>query len=143
MNYKITKSGCHEWLGRISSSGYGEARMLGQYVGVHRLSYLLHKGTLAPEELVLHSCDNRKCVNPDHLFKGDAKANAEDMVRKGRNKPGPAILPGEDHSTAKLAENQVKAIKRSKAKGTDLAAIYGVSVSTISKIRNGHLWKHL
>lgn len=136
-------SECWRWSGRSDKAGYGLARLFGQGVGAHRISYLLFHGPLDPGEMVLHKCDNPGCVNPDHLMKGTAKDNSRDMAEKGRNKPGPAILPGADHSTAKLAENQALAIIRSKAKGTELAAMYGVSTATISKIRNGKLWGHL
>ena len=85
---KSTDYACWVWTGAHNSQGYGEL-WVGpgrRMVAAHRLSYRLHKGEFPNEVLVLHSCDNRRCVNPNHLFLGSYKDNTQDMMTKGRNK---------------------------------------------------------
>ena len=87
---------------------------------------------------VCHICDNPKCVNPDHLFLGTYKDNAEDMVKKNRS------LKGERHSNAKLTEKNVRDIRRRKKEPVaHLASIYGVSAYTIKDILRKRTWKHV
>jgi len=81
-------SGCWNWCGYIHPRGYGRLMVNKQCVQAHRYSYLIHKGIIKNDLFVLHKCDNRKCVNPDHLFLGTAKDNTNDMIKKGRCKSG-------------------------------------------------------
>ena len=76
---------CWEWKGGKDRWGYGRKHMRGRQVALHRLAYSWANGAIPDGLSVLHSCDNPACVNPRHLFLGDAKANAEDMVNKGRH----------------------------------------------------------
>lgn len=77
--------GCWVWAGRLNESGYG-ILSIGNYPWkAHRLAYVLHHNTtITPRDLVLHSCDNRKCVNPDHLRTGTQSDNVKDAVSRGR-----------------------------------------------------------
>ena len=78
-------SGCWLWkLGKYKN-GYGKASLPGYSRLAHRLSYTLHKADIPGKLLVCHKCDVRHCVNPDHLFLGDHKSNAADMMAKGRD----------------------------------------------------------
>lgn len=81
-------TGCWEWSGTRSKQGYGKQtikREKQQTFVAHRLSAMVYLGfDIDSEELVCHKCDNPPCCNPDHLFIGDWKANADDMVQKGR-----------------------------------------------------------
>lgn len=82
----FAESGCHEYTGYIHPLGYGELIFKGKMWKVHRLVWVALKGPIPswPRAVVLHSCDNRKCINPDHLSLGTQQENIRDCVTKGR-----------------------------------------------------------
>jgi hypothetical protein len=77
---------CWEWQGAIGSTGYGNLDIDGSTVKAHRVSHLLTHGPIPPGLYVLHSCDNRRCVNPNHLRIGTAQDNADDRRIRGRGR---------------------------------------------------------
>lgn len=83
--------GCIEWQGKIGSHGYGYVQKDRKTVLAHRVAYAEANGLCVHSMggVVLHSCDNPKCVNPQHLSLGTHKANTQDMVSKGRHLHGP------------------------------------------------------
>ena len=82
---RIMHSGdCWEWNGATLTSGYGTCKYRGQQVLVHRLSAFLFKNIPLETEVIMHSCDNRACFNPDHLEGGTQQENMIDMKSKGR-----------------------------------------------------------
>lgn len=84
-NYeKITETGCWIWIGPCFNEGYGWFFVNGKPIGAHRVSWELHNGPIPDGMYVLHTCDVRPCVNPDHLFIGTQKDNIHDAIKKGR-----------------------------------------------------------
>jgi hypothetical protein len=152
---------CWEWTGAIAQ-GYGQigAGPQGGLLKAHRVSWELHHGSVPSKLRVLHRCDNRRCVNPAHLFLGTQADNVADMDAKGRRRNAPLrgdahparhrsdyLARGERAGAAKLTEAQVIEIRRRAkdegATGAKLAAEYGVSAWTIYPILRGKTWKHL
>lgn len=115
-------------------------------IEAHRISYLIKNGTIPFGKSVLHKCDNRKCVNPEHLFLGTQADNVYDCIMKGRARRGNSPTLGQDNVNAKLSNSVIYLIKKYRAKGWKLREIAGlckVSESLISMILNGKRWKHL
>lgn len=136
--------GCWEWQAGLSSSGYGRFRLGSKgspNVQAHRFSWELTHGPIPDEAMVLHTCDNRRCVNPAHLFLGTAQDNSHDMHSKGRG------LTGAQHALSKLSEDDVRVIRRryaaGEANGPQLSREYGVAVSLVYRIVRGEAWRHV
>ena len=137
---KIQKNKCWEWTGTLNKKGYGVVRIQGVNFTAHRLSWLLFNGGGWRGLQVLHRCDNRKCINPNHLFLGTNADNLADRQAKGRQSRG------EKHPTAKLKEFEVKEIRRLVSVGMEIAKIaqnYNVHWSTIYNMIKGKTWKHI
>jgi hypothetical protein len=83
-------SGCWLWTGGINTWGYGVLHRRGAHesISAHRAAWELHRGPIPNGLFVLHKCDTRMCVNPDHLFLGTQRDNIHDCMAKGRNKRG-------------------------------------------------------
>lgn len=137
--------GCWEWQGGILSTGYGQFRVaVGKSLSAHRASWRIHHGEIPAGLCVLHKCDNRKCVNPDHLFLGTRQENMADMVAKGRGlgRGGgrKGFRPKEHGHLAKLNPELATEIKELYAAGghthQTLAAKYGVARANITRILN-------
>jgi hypothetical protein len=151
---KVDKgAGCWEWAGCRHLNGYGVIGHNYKTYLAHRVSYEISFGIIPEGMLVCHKCDNRSCVNPDHLFIGSYHDNVIDMISKGRgdtnglmpgwNKGKSSSICGERHQSAKLSESIVIDILNSEEYGTVLADRYGVSRSVISCIRRRVTWKHI
>lgn len=135
--YIIDENGCWIWQGRRSGSGYAFVSTPRGDVVAHRMSYLLHRGSIPIGMMVCHRCDVRICINPDHLFLGKAKDNVSDMIGKRRH------CHGEKSMSAKLTEEQVLQIRESKFGTNHLARQFDVSCHTIRSIIRRDTWKHL
>lgn len=139
--WRKDKSGCWIWTASTAGKGYGQFRLPGtrKNVYAHRMSWELRNGPVPAGKLVCHECDNPICVNPAHLFLGDAEINLKDMAAKGRH------LYGERNAQAKLTERKVKAIHNAAAKGESQRSIadrFGVGAMTVNRILKGTRWRH-
>ena len=137
---------CWIWTGYVQKrTGYGVISVNGRDLRVHRVAYFLKHGRIDNSLMVLHTCDVRRCVNPAHLYQGNAQDNNSDKSRRGRV----PRMYGEANGKAKLTRAQVKSIKRmlrDKADGKcdlrqyEIARYHGVSEATVSYLKNGGRW---
>ena len=140
------KTGCWNWKLSIGSHGYGNTKYCGKnnrYACAHRLSYYVYKGEIGIYH-VLHTCDNRKCCNPEHLYLGTDKDNCRDRIARGRHKNGGNR--GGEIGTSKVTENQVKEIKVRLKNGEtpfQIAKDYPIGKDAIYHIKWGRRWMHV
>ena len=134
---------CWNWKGAIlvgRNGGYGIFAVRGsqeRYWRAHRYAYFLHHNSHPARSCVLHKCDNRRCVNPSHLFLGDRAANSADAVFKNRQ------CRGESRPLSKLTESAVRRIRKSSKETCRLAREFSVSPAAISMARNRRTWRHV
>jgi len=133
---ELTPSGCREWRGH-DNHGYGIMWDGALNQRVHRLAWELANGPIPAEMKICHRCDNRRCLNVDHLFLGTQAQNMLDMTIKGRR------TQGESHGRAKLTENQVREIRVAPGPQRAIAARFDIAQSAVWEIKNGQRWRHL
>jgi hypothetical protein len=143
---RIKETGCWEWQRALNASGYGQIFYKGKNWVAHRLSYLLFKGELDETLFVCHKCDNRKCVNPDHLFLGTAKENMDDCFRKGRHTN--IFTKGHTPVNAKLDKDTAAKIilyiwDHPHERVSKIADRFNVSVSVVKDIKRGRSYNNL
>lgn len=138
---------CIEHTQQGNKAGYGIKHYKGRNHTLHRVVYMQHNNVEPDElygEVILHTCDNPRCINPEHLVRGTQWANLKDMDTKGRGK-----FRGEDHGQCKLTDDEVRYIRDNytarsvENSGVALAAKFGVNKATISEIVHGKKRKQL
>lgn len=142
---KVDKSkgylGCWNWTGGFLSTGYGQFTINHNTFLAHRVSFEMMYGSMIDQKpCVCHTCDNRKCVNPLHLFIGTYKDNRDDCIKKNRNCKGSMFR----HS--KLTEGQIPAIRNLidlNLPLEEIAKSFNVNRGTIHNIKTRTTWKHV
>jgi len=132
--FTVKESGCWEWNGRTAKNGYASFSFNKKIEYAHRMSYRFHIGDIPDGLLVCHSCDNRKCVNPSHLFLGTHKDNLLDMKSKGRS------LRGDSSHKSKLTDMQIFEIMEANEFGVSmkqLSLLYDVDMNYLYQVKRG------
>ncbi len=131
---------CWEWIGSKATSGYGHIRIDGRLRSAHRVAYEMVNGPIPDGMVVMHSCDNPSCVNPQHLSLGTKKVNSDDKFAKGRAR----FVSGTDHSLSKLTPDLIEEARRLRSEGESYTAIgwrFGLHRSTIARALKGRTWR--
>lgn len=120
------------WIWTSATNGtYGIFWLNQKQILAHRLSYSIYNNVIiAPSQVIRHKCNNKLCINPNHLETGTLKDNSQDRWRDGT-------------MNNKLTSEQVLLIRASKESIAELANFYQVNKSTISKIKSKKTWSHL
>ncbi len=133
-------TGCLDWLVPHNATGYGFVRHNGKNRGAHVVSWELANNASASGFVIMHTCDNRKCINPDHLVCGNDTLNMQDKVSKNRQ------AKGTDFKSSKLNEQKIIEIIEKYMSGMsqlEISKLFGVDASHISNIVNRKVWKHV
>lgn len=137
-------SGCWLWIARIGRDGYGRFR-IGRNNGkrfveqAHRAAWKIYGGVIPEGKFVLHKCDIRQCVNPQHLFLGTHDDNMADCKAKDRTPRGERC----GHAKLDAAQvNRIRLIGTARSQNS-VGMEYGVCAGTIGAILRRKTWKHL
>jgi len=131
----VPESGCWIWLAHCNRDGYGKFCLRGHPEQAHRVSYEIYREQIPRGLQVLHHCDVRPCVNPDHLFLGTNADNTNDRIAKDRT------AKGESNGRAKLTTKQAAEIRRARGSLREIASAYGISQTVVQYIKKGKIWK--
>jgi hypothetical protein len=135
-------TGCWEWTGCRGANGYGHISINGKIAETHRVAHEMLVGSVPDGMCVCHHCDNRRCVNPTHLFAGTPTDNMRDATAKGRlacNRQ-----EGENNPDSKLTWDDAGQIRSKLSAGetvNSLSLLFGVSTTTIRAIKNNQRWR--
>jgi len=153
-------NGCLEWTAKaVHNNGYGKissSKEIGP-LRAHRLVWVLEKGEIPDNLVVMHSCDNPKCCNIDHLRLGTKLENMQDMKNKGRHftpfanidwipylKENPEDAKrGEENGNSKLTKEIVLALRAFQGNHKEASLAFGISHSNAWAIRTYRAWKHI
>lgn len=130
---------CWLWQAAINGQGYGVFKLDGKSQSAHRVAFMLENGAFA-EANTCHTCDNKLCCNPTHLYDGTDQQNVRDAVGRGQHPRG------ERHGRAKLTDQLVQEMRREHQEGASLVLLgrkYGVSDVTAGRVCRRVIWKHL
>ena len=144
---------CWNWTaGCRTKKGYGTIKYNGKHVDSHRLSWMMfnNRFDLTPKDYICHRCDNPSCVNPSHLFLGNAQINAKDAYDKGRIKmpisEGVRFKKGDKAYNSVLTDDDVLKIREMIKDGfliKNIALLFGVSRYKITDIRRNRSYANV
>lgn len=135
-HFKKTED-CWLWEGKLNQGGYGK---FGAKSTASRLSYQYYRGEISKGLQVCHTCDNRRCVNPDHLFLGTIGDNMRDRTAKNRQ------AKGSKTNNAILTEEIVLEIRKMRISGLEYQIIadhFGIQWDLARKVCKNNIWKHI
>lgn len=127
----VDSAACWKWIGATRGNGYGTIKVDGKLIDAHRASYILFHGPIEPGKLVLHQCDNRNCINPQHLKLGTYKDNQMDAIARGRAKPFRATR------SVPLTDDEIAGIRDEYSRGVSeiqLSRKYSVPPTSLKKL---------
>lgn len=137
--YVPVPSGCWQWTASTARRGYGQMGITKpkRNEKAHRISYALNVADIPPDRVIMHTCDNPGCVNPQHLRMGTQIENLADRDAKNRH----ARVSGVRNPSSKLSCDALPVILDRSIPIDDLASRFGVSRSTIDHVRAGRTWR--
>lgn len=134
---------CWQWTASKDRKGYGCIGIRGsRSCRAHRVSWILHHGSIPDRMYVLHRCHNTSCVNPAHLYLGTHLDNMRDKTQAGREN----CVRGVNHPNTSLSDDQVHAILTARSSGASAAELgrrYGITTSAVCDICSGRSWKYI
>lgn len=142
---KITESACVEWQGCKSKTGYGKVKIQGRLMDSHVAAWrIAHSGDSVPVGLVvMHSCDNRACVNPFHLSLGTQSENMKDCSKRCRMN----TVKGADHQSSVLTDEVVRQMRSlwdaGKLSQRKIAQMFNVGYSVARAALERRSWRHV
>lgn len=135
------RGGCWIWQGSRHNDGYAAWNVGGRQVKVHRASYLLNVGPIPKKRFIVHTCNNKHCVNPDHLELVTFKGLYQHNLTKGN------VARGERNGFSTLTAAKVRRIRRLAESGKythrQIGVMMGCHQSNISRIVSGLYWGHI
>lgn len=141
ISFTVNENGCFEVDSHVpNTNGYTVATIRGKRKLLHRHAYEECFGDIPEGMLICHKCDNKKCINPEHLEVGTHRKNVQDAIDRG------LYSTGENHPNSKLTENEVRSIKvmlNSGMKNADIAKVTKTRADAIYDIKHGKRWKHV
>lgn len=144
---KVNKTkDCWMWRASTYVNGYGVIFDGKKLVSAHRFSFKHYNGKIPKGMCICHKCDNKLCVNPNHLFLGTQRDNMRDMYNKGRNRKIETYKSGSEHCNAKLTMKEATLIRKMYSKGNyssrELASRFSISKPVILNIIHNRSYKN-